>query len=103
MANKICPDFLHPCIKESCIAYIPKLTYPIENIEVMKRLCPGIAINLELIEYPCYLDIDSGFCRKYSDRTDNNNNDLLEELDKITKELNLFDNPVESDIGDVYG
>jgi len=91
MKTKLCPDFAHPCIKEACMAYIPKTICPIENVQVIECLFPELNIDLKSIQYPFFLDIEAGFCKKYSDRTDDNNSDLISELNKITMELYLND------------
>jgi len=92
MNKKACPDFSHPCIEEYCISYVPVLVYPIFNIEIMKKLCEGSNINVNNLNMPCQLNIETGYCKKYNCRTDNC--EIVNEIEKIEFELNLNSNEV---------
>jgi len=89
MKTKLCPDFAHPCIEEACMAYVPNSIYFIDTPYIIAQLFPELDIDLKLIQYPFFLDIKTGFCKKYSNKTDDNNEELLMKLDEIIMETNL--------------
>jgi hypothetical protein len=95
---KICPDFTYPCLEESCISYIPNIIYTIFNSKFMEKLCTGLNVNFNSINYPVHLDIYSGFCKRYQKPVKD-----CEILDIISQLENEINNEPEVQLIDIKG